>query len=419
MEKASADLDFETAAIYRDRLSALAMVQAQQGINPRSVEEADVFAIHQEGGYFCIEVFFFRIGQNWGNRAYYPRADHTMTPGDVLGPFLAQFYAGKPVPHLILLSENIDERGLLEEALSAKVGTKVEIVTPQRGEKRELVNHALVNAREALARKLAETASQARLLDAMAEKLELPRVPRRIEVYDNSHIQGAHAVGAMIVAGREGFAKGQYRKFNMRSDKLNPGDDYAMMREMLERRFRAYEAHEAPSAPAPSPAPEDDEGQTLNADMPPWPDLVIIDGGRGQLAVAEEVLAKMGARDIALMAVAKGEERDAGRETLFLPGKAAIKLAPRDPVLYLIQRLRDEAHRFVIGSHRTRRSKTLREGGLQDIPGVGPTRKRALLLHFGTLKAIELASLADLAQVPGINDDIARRIFDFFHPETA
>jgi len=361
MERASSELEFETAALYRDRLAALSAIQSQQGINPRTVEEADVFAIHQEGGYSCVEVFFFRTGQNWGNRAYFPRAEKSFTPEEVLSSFLAQFYDDKPPPRLVLLSHAIEEADLLADALSVKAGRKVEVSAPKRGEKKELVGHALINAREALGRKLADTATQGRLLEALATTLGLPHAPKRIEVYDNSHIQGTNAVGAMIVAGPEGFIKNQYRKFNIKSEGLTPGDDYAMMREVL-------------------------QGLDL--------------------------------KQVALMAVAKGPDRDAGRETLFLPDREAIKLEPRDPVLYFIQRMRDEAHRFVIGSHRKRRTKDLREAGLQEIPGIGPSRKRALLHHFGTLKEIERASIADLGKVPGVSAESARKIFEFFHAQT-
>ncbi len=423
MERASTALDFERAAIYRDRLAALSAVQSTQGINPRSVEEADVFAIHQEGGYSCIEVFFFRTGQNWGNRAYFPKADRSLGPGEVLGAFLAQFYDDKPCPRCVLLSDEIPERGLLSEALSAKTTRKVEVSVPQRGERKDLVAHALANAREALGRKLADTSSQRRLLKALAEAFGLPREPRRIEVYDNSHIQGSNAVGAMIVAGQEGFRKNQYRKFNIRSEELTPGDDFGMMREMLERRFKRLIAEapkvtpnvelvaDMPAAPPPgAPADEDDES--------PWPDLVLIDGGLGQLNAAREALAALGVADVPLAAIAKGPDRDAGNETFFLPGREPLKLPPRDPLLYFVQRLRDEAHRFAIGSHRARRKKDIREAGLQEIPGIGPSRKRALLQHFGTLKAIERASLADLAKVEGVSGETAKKIYDFFHEKS-
>src|SRR5690349_17050280 len=406
MERASGDLEFETAATFRDRLAALSAIQSQQGINPRTVEEADVFAIHQEGGYSCVEVFFFRTGQNWGNRAYFPRAEKTFTPEEVLSSFLAQFYDDKPPPKLVLLSHEIEEGALLADALSVKAGRKVEVSVPQRGEKKELVAHALTNAREALGRKLADTATQGRLLDGLAATLQLPHPPKRIEVYDNSHIQGTNAVGAMIVAGPDGFVKNQYRKFNIKSQGLTPGDDYAMMREVLERRFKRL-----------INPPEDSAAKARDDDFPQWPNLVIIDGGRGQLNAVREIFANLGLSQVSLMSVAKGPDRDAGRETLFMPEREAIKLEPRDPVLYFIQRLRDEAHRFVIGSHRKLRKKDIREAGLQEIPGIGPSRKRALLHHFGTLKEIERASIADLGKVPGVSAESARRIFDYFHPQ--
>src|SRR4051794_30277164 len=356
MEKASGELEFESAALYRDRLAALSAIQSQQGINPRTVEEADVFAIHQEGGFSCVEVFFFRTGQNWGNRAYFPRAEKTYTPEEVLGSFLAQFYDDKPPPRNILLSHEIEESELLANALSIKAGHRVEINLPRRGEKKELVTHALTNAREALGRKLADTATQSRLLDAIATTLSLPHAPKRIEVYDNSHIQGTNAVGAMIVAGPDGFVKNQYRKFNIKSEGITPGDDFAMMREVLERRFKRL-----------INPPEEGAAKTKDDDFPQWPDLVIIDGGRGQLNAVREIFANLGLTQVALMSVAKGPDRDAGRETLFMPEREAIKLEPRDPVLYFIQRLRDEAHRFVIGSHRKLRKKDIREAGLQEI----------------------------------------------------
>jgi len=408
MEKASADLAFETAALYRDRLAALSAIQSQQGINPRTVEEADVFAIHQEGGYSCVEVFFFRTGQNWGNRAYFPRAEKSFTPEEVLASFLAQFYDDKPPPKLILLSHQIEECELLANALSIKAGFKVEISTPRRGEKKELVAHALTNAREALGRKLADTATQGRLLQGLVTTLGLPHPPKRIEVYDNSHIQGTNAVGAMIVAGPDGFIKNQYRKFNIKSEGLTPGDDYAMMREVLQRRFKRLLTAAADGDAA---KPKDDDS------FPQWPDLVIIDGGRGQLNAVREIFEGLGLTQVSLLAVAKGPDRDAGRETLFMPDREPIKLEPRDPVLYFIQRLRDEAHRFVIGSHRKLRKKDIREAGLQEIPGIGPSRKRALLHHFGTLKEIERASIADLGKVPGVSAESARKIFEFFHAQ--
>src|SRR5262245_18666382 len=429
MEKASAALDFERAAIYRDRLAALSAVQSHQGINPRGVEEADVFAVHQAGGFSCVEVFFFRTGQNWGNRAYFPKADRSLSPAEVLSAFVAQFYDDKPCPRCVFISHEIEERALLAEALSTKSGYKVEVTVPQRGEKKDLVDHALANAREALGRKLAETSSQRKLLELLAETFALPKVPRRIEVYDNSHIQGSNAVGAMIVAGPDGFQKNQYRKFNIRSADLTPGDDFGMMREVLTRRFKRLidEAPRPSLADLPPETPAADGGQVDGGQVDggqvdgdderesSWPDLVVIDGGRGPLPAAQETLAALGITDLPLLAVAKGPERDAGLETFFQPGRESFKLKPRDPVLYFVQRQRDEAHRFAVGSHRIRRRRDIREAGLQEIPGIGPTRKRALLHHFGTLKAIERAALSDLAKVPGISAETARKIYDFFH----
>jgi excinuclease ABC subunit C len=441
MERASQALDFERAAVYRDRLAALAAVQGHQGINPRGVEEADVFAIHQEGGLSCVQVFFFRTGQNWGNRAYFPRADRSLLAGEVLGSFLAQFYDDKPCPRLVLVSHELDERALVAEALTIKSGHRVEVAVPQRGEKKDLIDHALANAREALGRKLAETSSQQRLLAALAQTFGLSRAPQRIEIYDNSHIQGSNAVGAMIVAGLEGFRKKDYRKFNIRSADLAPGDDYGMMREVLARRFRRLiaesprderplqgqeargpcptpidpEIPDQPDAPVVPPADATPRAASCEELASPWPDVVLIDGGLGQLNAARETLASLGITDLPLIAIAKGPDRDAGRETFFVPLRPPFNLKDRDPVLYFVQRLRDEAHRFAIGSHRQRRKRDLREAGLQEIPGIGPTRKRALLRHFGTLRAIERAAVADLEQVPGINAETARKVYDFFH----
>jgi excinuclease ABC subunit C len=449
MEKASGTLDFERAAIYRDRLAALSAIQSHQGVNPRGVEEADVFAVHLQGGFSCVEVFFFRTGQNWGNRAYFPKADRSLAAAEILSAFLAQFYDDKPAPRLVLMSHAIADQALLAQALSTKNGRKIEVVAPQRGEKKDLVEHALANAREALGRKLAETTSQQKLLRELAETFGLARPPRRIEVYDNSHIQGSNAVGAMIVAGPEGFRKSQYRKFNIRSAELSPGDDFAMMREVLARRFKRLIAEAPRATPAPvsgagdaqlSGASGEGQGSPLpsgpspvvatlqrplperereaESDDPPWPDVVLIDGGQGQLTAARRVLAELGV-EVPLIAIAKGPDRDAGRETFFIPGRDSFKLPPRDPVLYFVERLRDEAHRFAIGSHRARRSRDLREAGLQEIAGIGPARKRALLHHFGTLKAIERAAVTDLMQVDGISAETARRIYAFFHDGTA
>jgi excinuclease ABC subunit C len=419
MDTASTALDFERAAIYRDRLAALSAITSHQGINPRNVEEADVFALHQAGGYNCVEVFFFRTGQNWGNRAYFPKADRTLGPAEVLGAFMAQFYDDKPPPRLVLVSHEFEERELLGEALSTKIERKVEVNVPQRGERKDLVMHALANAREALARKLADTSSQQRLLKALTETFQLPREPRRIEVYDNSHISGTNAVGAMVVAGPEGFRKNQYRKFNIRSTELSPGDDTGMLREVLQRRFKRLIEENPRQMSVGDALAAVLTGEVGEGDDQPWPDLVLIDGGQGQLRSAQETLAALGVTDVPLVAIAKGPDRDAGRETFFMPGRTPFKLPPRDPLLYFVERLRDEAHRFAIGSHRTRRKKDIREAGLQEIAGIGPTRKRALLHHFGTVKAIERASLSDLSNVSGINAETARKIYEFFHEQAA
>lgn len=407
MQAASAELDFERAAIYRDRLAALSHVQSHQGINPQSVEEADVFAIHQDGGQSCIEVFFFRTGQNWGNRAYFPKADPALEPAEVLGAFLAQFYDDKPCPRLILLSHAIEDQDLLAQALATRAGRKVTISVPERGEKKDLVGHVLQNAREALGRRLAETSTQSVLLDGLAKTFGLPAPPRRIEVYDNSHIMGTNAVGAMIVAGPEGFAKNHYRKFNIRSETITPGDDFGMMREVMERRFwRLVKEHgEGPAAPS-----DNDEG------MPAWPDLILIDGGQGQMTAVRSILGELGIADkVTAVGVAKGVDRDAGRERFFALGRDPFSLPPRDPVLYFIQRLRDEAHRFAIGSHRARRKKEMVRNPLDEIAGIGPTRKRALLHHFGTAKAVSRAALADLRAVEGVSESLAKQIYDHFH----
>jgi excinuclease ABC subunit C len=489
MQEAAERLDYESAATFRNRLWALAHVTADQSINPEGIEEADVFAAYQDAGQTCIQVFFFRTGQNWGNRAYYPRADRSLPAEEVLDSFIAQFYDDKPVPRLVLVSHDLPSRELLTEALSTKADRKIEIRTPQRGVKMGVVEHALQNAREALARRLAESSSQRMLLDGLKERFDLPRVPRRIEVYDNSHIQGAHAVGAMIVAGPDGFVKSQYRKFNIRSTELTPGDDYAMMREVLTRRFKRLKKESEPAPteagdtmgvaaaaaldalpgsritePAPPPIDRrggsglafgvrradveaEDEAPTLDEpvladieaedaaaeaagddaeeasedapepeDFPNRPDLVLIDGGLGQLSVAIEVMRELGLTDIPLVGVAKGPDRDAGREHFHFPGRdRPLMLEPRDPVLYFVQRLRDEAHRFVIGTHRAKRSKAVGINPLDEIPGIGPSRKRALLNHFGSAKAVSRASPEDLSTVDGISAQMAKAIYDFFH----
>jgi excinuclease ABC subunit C len=409
MQEASDDLDFERAAIYRDRLAALSHVQSHQGINPESVDEADVFAIHQEGGHYGVQVFFFRTGQNWGNRAYFPKADAAMEPAEVLSSFLAQFYDDKPVPRAILLSQAADEQELLAEALSTRAGHKVSISVPQRGEKKDLTDHALQNAREALGRRLAETSTQARLLEGLAQTFGLARTPRRIEVYDNSHIMGTNAVGAMIVAGPEGFIKNQYRKFNIRSTDITPGDDFGMMKEVMERRFsRLLKEQGVPDAAA---AEGGDE-----ADVPAWPDVILIDGGSGQMGKVRAVLDELGIRDrVTAIGVAKGVDREAGRERFDMDGRPGFTLPPRDPVLYFVQRMRDEAHRFAIGSHRARRKKELTRNPLDEIAGIGPSRKRALLHHFGTAKAVSRAAVADLLAVDGISETMAQMIYNHFH----
>jgi excinuclease ABC subunit C len=409
MQQASDDLDFEHAAIYRDRLAALSHVQSHQGINPQSIEEADVFAIHQEGGQTCIQVFFFRTGQNWGNRAYFPKADPALEAAEVLGSFLAQFYDDKPTPRVVLLSHAVEDQDLLAEALTTRAGRRVTISVPQRGEKKDLTDHALQNAREALGRRLAETSTQARLLSGFAETFGLESPPQRIEVYDNSHIMGTNAVGAMIVAGPEGFVKNQYRKFNIRSTDITPGDDFGMMREVMERRFsRLLKEH------------ADEQGESADGEgsngFPAWPDVILIDGGQGQMTAVRKILADLGVEDrVVAIGVAKGQDREAGRERFFSKGKASFTLPVRDPVLYFIQRLRDEAHRFAIGSHRARRKKEMVKNPLDEISGIGPGRKRALLLHFGTAKAVSRAAVEDLMTVEGISERVARLVYDHFH----
>jgi excinuclease ABC subunit C len=409
MAAASTTMEFERAARLRDRLAALSAIQGAQGINPKTVEEADVFAIVEQAGQFCVEAFFFRTYQNWGNRAYFPRADKSLAPDEVLDSFLAQFYADKPPPRLILLSHDIENRGVLEEALRERSGHKIEIAVPRKGEKRDLVEQAQQNAGEALGRKLSEAASQMKLLAALAGAFGLARPPRRIEVYDNSHIMGTYAVGAMIVAGADGFMKMHYRTFNIQNHDATPGDDYAMMREVLRRRF-ARLMKEDPAAPGSTGTVGDDK-----AVFPDRPDLILIDGGQGQFDAAQGVLTGLGVTGVEVAAIAKGPDRNARRESFFLAGKEPFKLSPRDPALYFVQRLRDEAHRFAIGTHRARRKKEFTKSPLDEIQGVGPARKRALLHAFGTAKAISRAALSDFAKVPGINAATARLVYDFFH----
>jgi excinuclease ABC subunit C len=523
MAEAAEKLEFERAAKYRNRLWALAYIQAHQGINPQGVEEADVFAIVQKGGQTCIQVFFFRNSQNWGNRAYFPRGGGSLSDGEVLGSFISQFYDDKIVPRCVLLSCEVPEQELIAEALSTKLGRKVEVLTPKRGEKRELVDHAAQNAKEALGRKLAESSGQGKLLAAVAEVFGLERTPRRIEVYDNSHIMGTNAVGGMIVAGPEGFVKNQYRKFNIKTEGLTPGDDFGMMREVLTRRFkRLLKEHGLPAGEAVAsdgelrpphsvslpkgredasttggeetaayplsprgegwgwrgltpadgaepveneavPSDEghypslpgrgdalstaatgplshgeragvrgdsleeealtaeplengmDDEAEAQGGDVGVWPDLLLIDGGAGQLSATREVLDGLSLHGLAIVGIAKGPDRNAGRERFFMPGKPPFSLPPNDPVLYFVQRLRDEAHRFAIGSHRAKRKKAMSENSLDDIPGIGPSRKRALLRHFGSAKSVSRAGLPDLQAVDGISEAMAQQIYDYFH----
>jgi excinuclease ABC subunit C len=419
MQEASDEMDFERAAIYRDRLAALSAIQSHQGINPQNTEEADVFAIHQEGGLTCIQVFFFRTGQNWGNRAYFPRADSSLEPQEVLGAFLAQFYDDKPAPRLILLPIALEDQVLLGEALSIKSERRVRILVPARGEKKDLVDHAVANAREALGRQLAETSSQGRLLKGLAETFGLPHPPRRIEIYDNSHIMGTAAVGAMVVAGPQGFVKNQYRKFNIKGTDITPGDDFGMMREVMTRRFsRLKKEHaEGPQAAvAADPDMDTADAGADAADMPAWPDLVLVDGGKGQISAVRAILEDLGIADkVTTIGIAKGVDRDAGRERFIVEGRDSFSLPPRDPVLYFVQRLRDEAHRFAIGTHRAKRKKELVRNPLDEIAGIGTARKRALLHHFGTAKQVSRAALGDLLKVDGISETIAKLVYDHFH----
>ena len=499
MGQAAEALEFERAARLRDRIAALSAIQGAQGINPKTTEEADVFAIIEQAGQFCIEVFFFRTYQNWGNRAYWPKADSSLTPNEVLEAFLAQFYDDRPPPRLVLLSHEIEGRALLEAALSLRYDQRVEIAVPQRGEKKDLVDHAAHNGRETIGRKLSETASQEKLLTALAEAFGITRPIRRVEVYDNSHIMGTNAVGGMVVAGPDGFMKTHYRTFNIKGEDLTPGDDFGMMREVLKRRFTRLNK-EAPSCPPPhseaergrgtmrsmvegaagdafmieddvllQPPPppsavplprfaeedlsvvpprfaeedlsvvpprfaeedlsvvpprsaEEDLGVVLprSAEEDPGvfplrPDLILIDGGIGQFNATKQILTELGVTDVAIAGIAKGRDREAGREMFFIEGKEPFRLAPRDPALYFVQRLRDEAHRFAIGTHRARRKKDFTKSPLDEIGGIGPARKRALLNAFGTAKALGRATLGDLEKVPGINAGTAKLVYDFFH----
>ena len=401
MQEASEAMEFERAASLRDRIRALTQIQGSQGINPAGVPEADVVALHMEGGQACVQVFFIRANQNWGNRDYYPRTGSVSGSGaeapEVLEAFLGQFYSDREPPRLILLSNPIENPDLMAEALTQKLGRKVEIAVPLRGEKAELVAHAARNARESLARRMSESAAQVKLLDGLAEAFALAAPPRRIEVYDNSHIQGSDAVGAMIVAGPEGFLKSQYRKFNIRGADIAPGDDFGMMKEVLTRRFQRL-------------LKEDPDRES-----PAWPDLLLIDGGAGQVSAVAGVLADLGVDDIALIGVAKGVDRDAGKEEFHRPGERPTALRRGDPVLYFVQRLRDEAHRFAIGAHRAKRTKAVSATPLDDVPGVGAARKRALLAHFGSAKAVARAGVEDLKAVEGISEGVAQAVYDWFH----
>lgn len=397
MQDASANMEFEQAAVLRDRIRALTQVQTAQGINPRGVREADVIALHLEKGQACVQVFFIRANQNWGNKDYYPRVGAEIEPAEVLEAFIGQFYDTKEPPRQLILSHPIENAELMSEALAEKAKRKVDINVPQRGEKVELVTGAVRNARESLARKMSESATQAKLLAGIAEAFSLDGPPQRIEVYDNSHIQGTNAVGGMIVAGPEGFMKNSYRKFNIRGDDLTPGDDFGMMKEVLSRRFKRLLKED----------PDRDKGQ--------WPDLLLIDGGAGQVSAVAEIMREWGVEDIPMVGVAKGVDRDHGKEEFHRVGTRPFALRRNDPVLYFIQRLRDEAHRFAIGTHRAKRAKAVGATPLDEVPGVGATRKRSLLAHFGSAKAVSRANLADLKAVDGISDSLAESIYDFFH----
>jgi excinuclease ABC subunit C len=401
MEEASDALEFEVAGRIRDRIRALTQVQAHQDINLSGLDDADVIALHQEGGQSCVQVFFFRGGRNYGNRAYFPSHDRHLEPEAVLSAFVGQFYDNKPPPRIVLLSHALAEHELIAEALSTRAERKVQLLTPRRGDKRKPVEHATANAREALGRRLAESTTHRRALDALAKRLDLDNAPARIEVYDNSHIQGSNAIGAMIVSGPDGLMKNAYRKFNIKTvgagGDAEAGDDYAMMREVLTRRFtRALKED-----------PDRSEGN--------WPDLVVVDGGRGQLGIAEEVFAELGIDDVHLLGVAKGPDRNAGRERFYVPDGGGFTLPPRDPLLYFIQRLRDEAHRFAITTHRAKRAREITASPLDEIEGVGAKRKKALLLHFGSARNVARAGLADLEAVGGISKAVAEKIYGHFH----
>ncbi|MDF1686605.1 MAG: excinuclease ABC subunit C [Parvibaculaceae bacterium] len=408
MQQAADAMDFERAAIYRDRIRALTQIQSHQGINPQGVSEADVFALSEDKGQTCIQVFFFRSGQNWGNKAYFPRHDKEISADEVLDAFLAQFYDDRPPPALILINQDVPGRMLLAQALSLRAERKVTVSVPQRGEKRELVEHAATNAKDALGRRMAESSTQRKIMEEMAEIFALEAPPKRIEVYDNSHIQGTHAVGGMIVAGPEGFLKNQYRKFNIKDKTTEPGDDYAMMREVLTRRFSRLLKENGTRS--------DGDIDLKDASRPPqWPDVILIDGGPGQLSITKEVMNDLGIDDVTIISIAKGPDRNAGREHFHMPGRAPFMLEDRSPVLYYLQRLRDEAHRFAIGTHRAKRSKAIVSNPLDEVPGIGPSRKRALLQHFGSAAAVARAGQTDLENVEGISHKVAKQLYDFFH----
>ena len=396
MTTASLAMEFERAAALRDRIKALTQVQSSQGINPASVPEADVVALHLEGGQACVQVFFIRANQSWGNRDFYPRTGSGADEAEILEAFLAQFYDDKEPPRLILLSHQVENPDLVTQLLSDRAGRRVEVAVPQRGEKAELVENAVRNARESLARKMAENTTQNKLLAGLAEAFDLDAPPKRIEVYDNSHIQGTNAVGGMIVAGVDGYLKSQYRKFNIKSDAGANSDDFGMMKEVLTRRFERLI--------------KEDPARTSDA----WPDLLLIDGGAGQVSVVASIMAEMGVDDIAMIGVAKGVDRNAGKEEFYRVGQPVFALGMNDPVLYFVQRLRDEAHRWAIGAHRAKRAKAVSLTPLDDIPGVGATRKRALLAHFGSAKAVARAGLSDLTAVPGISAAMAKVVADYF-----
>ena len=397
MAQASEAMEFERAAALRDRIRAMTQVQTNQGINPRTVSEADVIALHNEGGQACVQVFFIRANQNWGNRDFYPRISADHSHAEVLEAFVGQFYSSKEAPRQLILSHDIENADLVSAALSEAAGHKVELIYPQRGEKFELVSGALRNAKESLALRMSETATQAKLLRGIAEAFALDEAPKRIEVFDNSHIQGAYAVGAMIVSGPDGFLKNQYRKFNIRGDDLTPGDDFGMMKEVMTRRFTRL-------------IKEDPEHTSES-----WPALLLIDGGAGQVSAVAEILETLGVDDVPMVGVAKGVDRDHGKEEFYIPGRSVFALQRNDPVLYFVQRMRDEAHRFAIGTHRAKRAKAISANPLDDIAGIGASRKRALLAHFGSAKAVSRANLADLKAVDGISAAMAEKIYDFFH----